>query len=678
MAPSTVIAFTGFTVLALCNLKAYALCRFPENFYETKENWRIRSEDGSPTNNGYRLRYVTIKDSDMKIEDIVHRYPKKITNKTVVYRCEEEVKDAEMTYVISVRETGEETLHTCVQFVIRAFYVIQWRMAPMTKATVSPSFLCFDDGSGERMQLIDSPFMYIGDTMWKEKRERGLPYLACPLEGGYVVTGYHNGSGVEKCNSSIIPMMKVENECESGEGFTIKYPQQNDKAEQSCPYPYGETWDMYCTAHWTHGPWTFMVATEECAISTKRVCIRYPTNARGSITLDISMVGICDTSDSFEKSNYRYHMSLIKYPTKSLCNNQYPSCENIKAENAVKKCKDWNAAKNCPEACSACPNNVDIFTQNQATFPPYLIGHWLKDTNAQGQENVTIEPQFIDIPSLGKYRLLKEADCWTFTSIATVPATEYILLRYFDNGCSPRVTTMLFANQSDSVISFRVSYPNFARSELSSANATPPFMWALKDNSQDWCATKRYRLNKRNQIEIFRTSHFNWFTLVNPSPDAKTVSCPMQGHSFIINIPDGSSCSAYTKQTIHDAFQVTYTICSNSTQANIELPPPTEFKCLADYDDTFSRRFLITRVLESKKAFVKEGLICWVFSNKYKNNIYWMRASECDSSSDDYAYRGVRKELAKLESQLMTSDSLSLKLSLNTIMFGFLILSFIW
>ena len=297
-------------------------------------------------------------------------------------------------------------------------------MAPLSRQPSTSDVLCGTER--ELLKLIDSPFVYSTDGMWMEERNKDQSYIACPLEGGYVVTGWQDATGQRKIQCLLVPMMKVENECERREGLRISFPRVNSDERNLCSVPFKYKWQVYCLAHWEEGPWTFMVVRDDYDVTIQGVCMRYTTDTKSDFTLDIFMDSTCYTSNNYA-NNYR--LNLMKYPARSPCDNWYPYCDT--PQDPLNECKHFQAAQYCPRFCSSCDGNKDIFAEKEAVFPSQLIGSWLKDNIFLPREMVVITSKDIEIPSLGKYKLLGEANCWTSKYIANTRATEYIFLMTF-------------------------------------------------------------------------------------------------------------------------------------------------------------------------------------------------------------------------------------------------------
>merc|ERR1712038_1162508 len=104
-------------------------------------------------------------------------------------------------------------------------------------------------------------------------------------------------------------------------------------------------------------------------------------------------------------------------------------------------------------------------------FPSSFRGDWLKHTERLGKEFVTIQEKNLIVPSSGDYTILSE--CQNHRKMLPNSKTksyEYLMLSTYDNGCSPRVSTLNLAQHDNSALAFRVGQSQLASLSLSVDN----------------------------------------------------------------------------------------------------------------------------------------------------------------------------------------------------------------
>lgn len=103
--------------------------------------------------------------------------------------------------------------YACLQFVRRDINVVQWRFTSWEHNIGHVT--CEED----KLKLDPAPLVYYTSSRdyWKEERNKGIDYTACPLDGGYIMEWFDK-SGRKPC-SGVSQTIKLENECSPGEGL---------------------------------------------------------------------------------------------------------------------------------------------------------------------------------------------------------------------------------------------------------------------------------------------------------------------------------------------------------------------------------------------------------------------------------------------------------------------------
>ena len=620
------------TWLAACFTCVLGTCRFPSTMYDTYTSWQIKSPDYKSTVN-HLHRLVTVDDERITFDYITKINPEE-AGLTFTYICEEAL--ANNTFLVSVVKVGKQPLYTCLEFVIRDINVVQLKYGE-TSPTKSTS-LCFD----APLVLLDSPLVYYRPSpdFWSEKRNSGQQYKPCPIEGGYVVAQIYDEDNKPLCTGPSVPPLKVENECEKGEGLLFHHV--GGKRSDACPeLPKDIKLEQFCLANWTHGENTFMVVLSMTDTSSV-ACIRYGSKHGDTFSMYVFYDGVCDHSEDVSESHQYRRFSLERFPvSQGICGDESPDCA---VPDPSPLCSQGDANQVCRGTCQVCPEHGPW---EHATNPPEFQGEWMKHTQSHGQETVVIDARTLTVPSFGTYRTYGESECWSAREMISESAREYIMVQDFNNGCSPRVTVIQLAARSKAVISIKMSNPSVVLPELTYIEAKQK--WLIQDGWEWWCLRTDYRAAPVNQGEQFRPGPSNWHNLVTTHPNPPTVHCNMSARAFRITLPSGDVCTANVINYTNHTFDLSFPSCKTDKGLPTHTHPSrASFLCLASFTVEYSSRLMVTKTTEGSGNIADVPFLCWVFSSEETGVVSWMRVSECDSSSDYYVRIGLRQPLLQL------------------------------
>ena len=565
---------------------------------------------------------------------VVYYIPNEREPRTVVYTCEDSYNEGK--YMVSIHQTDGAVWYTCMEFTIRSHNVVQLRLAEPVHVK-SPA-LCAD----VYMQLQEAPLVYfhVYDN-WVAERLPLNSYLPCPLEGGYIIREWFDESGRAAYEAdSQMPPIKLENECEKGEG--LKFVCDRNRAK--CPLPHTALHESnnFCLASWIDGENTYMLVHN--AEDDRLVpCIRYPTKHGRSFTAYIFLDGVCDRGDPITQSKMYRKVSLLK-EVEEYCGDRTRSCTSIDRHKCVRGLSHY-----CRHTCGVC-NNPSAIWKTMRVYPEFR-GTWVKDTYNMGYENILFDHEHVTIPSLGRYRLYEKY--WyqpeeeshqglNKYSRQYSPQTlkkEYLMISQYDNGCSPRVSLLNIAKRSNSVLSLRISQPvvieHFGQNQQ-----------ALEKMDQAVSFTKK---PSSVVYEMYRNQPGNWFNVVLREERPAMVPCHIDYTHFRILLDEGRRyCEGNVKMVDAYNFEMTFRACNGSATpgGSNEPPPPTQFECLASFDGDYGNTYMVTRMLGGLRELVGHRYMCWAFSRTRRDTVYWMRTSDCDVSTEDYIHTGARFPLA--------------------------------
>ena len=598
-------------------------CRYPSDMYDVTYNWRIMSPDYDLSLQHYR-RKVTFDGPDMRVDYITDMYQLQRSGRRITYTCEAMLPGNK--FIAMVTEKGNTERFTCIQFLMRSRNVVQWKMGAFY-GWMSRD-LC------DNLFIVDSPLVYFDDGkygFWSEKRNQDSSYHPCPLEGGYIISQWYNESGKGKCRRDhLAPIsIKLENECESGEGLSIIGGHIN------CPTVY-EGHPLFCLASWKDDHYTYMIIHREHMDFTLP-CIRYPTDHGNRFTAFLFIDGVCDSTDDIQHSRKYRRLELDRHVTSGgdICHDDGDACEEFLPP--LTGCEgSW--ASFCRYTCRLCRFKRPW---TNVTIPTVYQGHWFKDTYSQGHEILHIDEHFIRIPSLGSYRIFGESRCVDRGQTRGMGhrVREFVFIQVFHNGCSPRMTFVQVTRRSPTVISIRLSLPQTVdwqifRKQIDSQ--TPDFGILACSSGQ------KYRKPSVNIKETFRPLPYGWFNLVSEDSVAQTVPCAeLTFNRVTLILSPGAACTGDVIKLADDSFQIDVDVCS-SEDISFQF---MAFQCLAVFKESTGRKkesrlmqFMVTRSPKTPSSIMNDTYICWAFSLIEPGLVYWFRASDCDGNAEVYFF----------------------------------------
>ncbi len=302
----------------------------------------------------------------------------------------------------------------------------------------------------------------------------------------------------------------------------------------------------------------------------------------------------------------------------------------------------------------------DAFSANALTANPRepkccfpLQDDWIKFTDFIGRESVLIRGREFTIPSLGTFTSFGESMCMNGSykrkmhGLEGYEVTEYVLLSFRDNGCSPRVSSLMLKPRSEIVASFRLSYPSPAKVYVDESQYADG---SVRKKLGYWgymCLFADYKEEPEPVGNIFRPYPWSWYNMVrfDPRPGA-TATCeiPIVGQKFNMTFGPhalrhaGQECTGYTRTEPYTKVakvDVTLEGCyaENGTFYELLKTERYVFPCVAqfgDYNQVYKNgsRFILVDTILSRDL-TDEQYICWIFTFD-PDVVYWYPISQCD------------------------------------------------
>ena len=611
-------------------------------------------------------RKVAFTSTDMRMEYITNGYKWRPSGRTFSYKCMKMV--ANDTFIVAVHDKNTPIQYTCIKFIFRSNNVVQLKFGGLMYDKTDE--LCRED----KLHLMDAPLVYFYDreTFWTEPRNQNMPYKACPLEGGYVLSEWYEGQKSMCRLSPEAPVsVKLENECERGDGLAIM------GGSSVCPPVYSGS-PLYCLGDWSDGEFTYMVLFREL-IDFDILCMRYPTNHKGQFTAYLFMDGVCDSTKNITSSR-RYRRMVLDHhidPTTDPCSNDSPVCnEFIPPSDGCDR--TWTTF--CRDTCHTCPWRRPW---RNVTIPEPFRGVYYKDTIYQGAETVTINENFLDIPSLGKYELFGRSTCSSVKHSHGLGDNfeEFVFIQAFDNGCSPRLVIAQLATRTPSVNSIRLGTSVTVDWKLFDKLSKSP----NPDYGSLACPTsKTFRKPPINIRETFRTLPHGWFNLIRMKYNAlPTTSCVLPNFKHIkMTFDSGVTCTGTSEGTSDRSFQFSFKDCKDKSNKTSLLKKEdiVEFECLSTFKAITGRKkqaqlttFVITKAFNSANSILNESMHCWMYSELHQDKIYLSRVSDCDGNVWVYffEYGGMVKRFTATVAEMfmLTSQATNLQGLSSTFLF---------
>ena len=255
------------------------------------------------------------------------------------------------------------------------------------------------------------------------------------------------------------------------------------------------------------------------------------------------------------------------------------------------------------------------------------------------------------IPSLGTFMSFGKSECLAekyrrkLHGLEGSDVQEFVLLSFRDNGCSPRVSTLMLKPRSEMVASFRLSYPIPVKVYIDES-------MNMADGSQRkslgfWgymCSFVGYKEEPPPVGNIFRPYPWSWYNMVrfDKQPVGGHCVLPINGQRF--NVTFGANalrharreCKGFTRTEAYaevNKMDITLEGCytDNGTYMELRRKEHFSFPCVAqfgDYDLVHKNgsRFIIADTYQSRDL-TSEQYICWVIM---LDVVYWYPISQCD------------------------------------------------
>ncbi len=233
---------------------------------------------------------------------------------------------------------------------------------------------------------------------------------------------------------------------------------------------------------------------------------------------------------------------------------------------------------------------------------------------------------------------------------------EYVLLSFRDNGCSPRVSSLMLKPRSDTVASFRLSKPSPAKVYVDESLYPDG---SIRKQLGYWgymCSFADYMEEPPPVRDIFRPYPWSWFNMVlaqprqqrRPKPKVKPTQdqcdLPIVGQRFNMTFGStalkhsGRECTGYTRTSPYthvNQVDISLEGCysENGTFYTSKQTERYIFPCDAqfgDYERAYKNgsRFIFTSTKHSR-TLTDEQYICWIFTFD-PDIIYWYPLSQCD------------------------------------------------
>lgn len=263
-----------------------------------------------------------------------------------------------------------------------------------------------------------------------------------------------------------------------------------------------------------------------------------------------------------------------------------------------------------------------------------------------------IEGRDFTIPSLGTFLSFGKSECLKGSYKRELQGLngdnieEYVLLSFRDNGCSPRVSSLLLKPRSEMVASFRLSYPSPAKFYVDES------LYAGGDTRKRlgyWgymCTFADYREEPPPVGNIFRPYPWSWYNMVRfeKQPVSGTCEMPIAGQRFNVTFGAralrhaGHECYGFTRTDPYSPVQkvdITLEGCyaGNGTHYKLRRRERYVFPCVAQFGDyrqmyKNGTRFIIADTAQAREI-TDEQYICWIFTFD-PDVVYWYPISQCD------------------------------------------------
>ncbi|KAK3750077.1 hypothetical protein RRG08_018374 [Elysia crispata] len=575
---SIMALFTPFVTLAILlsfvAMETAQECSFPK-FLVKKDPW---VGDYVQADN-FLVAYIREKYMDMN--EPVHG----AGNVKYKRSCLRKVTDTK--YIIRHIEAGQAPAFVCTEFFQRAENIVQVKSSEMSQS--SGDELCDD----KRMELDAYPLI--------NSQHESIGGITCPFVGGYNINAnFHNKTIV--CSKSTL-LMRLESECDTGEGITIDF---REKACIPAGLPQVTTRQrLLCVAHWTQANYTFIILRH----STKThqyFCMRISDPLSDIRSAYLWFKAICDKTpepDPHISTNY-IRMNFTRRQYNSACEDEIDVCDQVSH-----LCDEPDLKKQCARTCKQCR------TENQIGLCPFeeqYRGRWL--------ESSTHKDILYHIDSYTLSRGQEASyDCLRLEEDKM--KEKRVLLELSNNGCLPRYACVEMRKVTSSVMRFRLGNR---------------VIWPLpsKDNMKlQICKEDNFRSHTRGRHSSRSMARKRPDRLLVNTEAIQEVACeiPSQLHNglaFNEEVVDGRVCEGclnFNPHFVDSGFMIQPTNCSGQSdgkksQENAQI----QYSCLASFNFHNRSHSVVTKTIGFSSGLGQ--YLAWVFTPKGKIQV--MKAAE--------------------------------------------------
>ena len=221
---------------------------------------------------------------------------------------------------------------------------------------------------------------------------------------------------------------------------------------------------------------------------------------------------------------------------------------------------------------------------------------------------------------------------------------EYVLLSFRDNGCSPRVSSLMLKPRSEMVASFRLSYPIPAKVYIDESKYSDG---SIRKKLGYWaymCSFAGYKEEPPPVGNIFRPYPWSWYNMVRFDKQPVSGQCVLPINGQIFNVTFGANalrhagqvCKGFTRTEPFaeiNKMDITLNGCytDNGTYMELRRKEYYSLPCVAQFGDydlihKNGSRFLIADTYQTR-GLTSEQYICWIIM---LDVVYWYPISQCD------------------------------------------------
>ncbi|XP_046361485.1 uncharacterized protein LOC124138712 [Haliotis rufescens] len=468
----------------------------------------------------------------------------------------------------------------CIQFIQRSISVIQIKISHTQTGHVGKYLCNFED-----LDLDPWP--------WISEEHFSTTSTSCPFIGGYNFDLFkfsdHSRKKIQTKCTSAIPPVRVESDCEQGEGMTFQF------RNSACLHNEGNfdmTQNTKCIASWSEGKEHFGILRKDS--DRYFWCVRVKFGQGNEVSkLIIFLDLICDHTLNFTLTQRYIELEkLEKRKVSHMCTDEYYGCEVMNELCTV-------LSDLCARTCGGCN------ASHKATpchFPERVQGTWLHSERNENK-HVEISQTAIKLPKSGAY------ECVTFQDF--VRPLRRVILRRFSNGCYPRFMCMHYNSPSPSVMRFRLGNLD---------------TWPTKLSDESICDDKNFMTYPSVRSSI-RTPYYRPYkSLVRLTPDPRAVAC---------NLPRilPRALTVYddygiTSCLIHGSFASPRELVLAKTR-NGSVLSPTKYTCLGSLTFIGSFKSIIT-VTQGRE----DEYLCWIIVSR--NFLLQVKPSSCNTLTANF------------------------------------------